>query len=165
MDMHFIYSICVWLEQTSVGTAVRDSTWLFPIIETVHIIGIVLLVGSTSVLDLRLMGLVHREKPVSKIAWRFLPWAWAGFLVQIITGGLLFSSEATKMYDNLGFQIKMVLIAVAGLNALVFHLIAYQSVDKWEYDRVAPLSARAAGLISILLWFGIVAAGRWIAYL
>ncbi len=162
--MHFLYSICEWLEQTGVGVTVRDSTWLFPIIETIHILGIAVLVGSTSILDLRLMGLTYKEQPVSKLAWRFLPWAWAGFLIQVITGGLLFASEATKMITNLGFQIKMVLIVVAGLNALVFHLIAYQSVGKWENDRVAPLSARAAGLISILLWFGIVGFGRWIAY-
>jgi hypothetical protein len=162
--MHFLYSICVWLEQTGVGVTVRDSTWLFPIIETVHILGIAVLVGSTSILDLRLMGLTYKEQPVSKLAWRFLPWAWMGFLIQVITGGLLFASEATKMITNLGFQVKMVLIVVAGLNALVFHLIAYQSVGKWENDRVAPLSARAAGLISILLWFGIVGFGRWIAY-
>jgi hypothetical protein len=162
--MQFLYSICQWLEQTGVGVGVRDSTWLFPIIETIHIIGIVLLVGSTSVLDLRLMGLTYREQPVSKLAWRFLPWAWVGFVVQVITGGLLFASEATKMIENFGFQIKMLLIVVAGLNAVVFHLIAYQSVGKWENDRVAPLSARAAGLLSILLWFGIVGFGRWIAY-
>ena len=85
--MHFIYSICVWLEQTSVGISVRDSTWLFPIIETIHIIGIAMLVGSTSILDLRLMGLTYREQPVSKLAWRFLPWAWVGFVLQVITGG------------------------------------------------------------------------------
>jgi hypothetical protein len=163
--MHFIYSICVWLEQSSVGTSVRDSTWLFPIIETIHILGIAMLVGSTSVLDLRLMGLTYRDQPVSKLAWRFLPWAWAGFVLQVITGGLLFASEATKMYDNLGFRLKMLLIVVAGLNALVFHSIAYQSVDKWENDPVGPVSARAAGLISILLWFGIVFFGRWIAYI
>jgi len=123
-----------------------------------------LLVGGTSILDLRLMGLTFREEPVSKLAKRFLPWAWAGFMIQVITGFLLFSSEATKMYANLGFQIKMLLILVAGINAFVFHAIAYQSVGKWENDPVAPLSARAAGLVSILLWFGIVAAGRWIAY-
>jgi len=162
--MHFLYAICEWLEQTAVGSSVRDSLWLFPIIETVHIFGIILLVGGTSILDLRLMGLTFREEPVSKLAKRFLPWAWAGFIIQVTTGGLLFSSEATKMYGNLGFQIKMLLIVVAGLNAFVFHTIAYQSVGKWENDPVAPLSARAAGLLSILLWFGIVAAGRWIAY-
>jgi hypothetical protein len=162
--MQFVITICVWLEQTAVGSHVRESLWLFPVIETVHIFGIILLVGATSILDLRLMGVTFREEPVSKLARRFLPWAWAGFLIQVVTGLLLFSSEATKMYGNLGFEIKMLLILVAGINAFVFHEIAYQSVGKWENDPVAPFGARAAGLISILLWFGIVAAGRWIAY-
>jgi len=162
--MHFVLSICEWLEQTGLGTSIRESTWLFPVIETIHIFGIVILVGATSVLDLRLMGWTLREKPVSTMAWQYLPWAWVGFVIQLTTGILLFASEATKMYDNPGFQIKMLLIVVAGLNAFVFHTIAYQSVGKWENDPVAPFSARAAGLISIVLWFGIVAAGRWIAY-
>jgi Na+-transporting methylmalonyl-CoA/oxaloacetate decarboxylase beta subunit len=162
--LQFIITICVWLEQTAVGSHVRESLWLFPVIETVHIFGIILLVGATSILDLRLMGVTFREEPVSKLARRFLPWAWAGFLIQVVTGLLLFSSEATKMYGNLGFEIKMLLILVAGINAFVFHEIAYQSVGKWDDDPVAPFGARAAGLISILLWFGIVAAGRWIAY-
>ena len=118
--MHFIFSICQWLEQTPVGTSIRESLWLFPIIETVHIFGIILLVGATSILDLRLMGLTFRDERVSKLAQRFLPWAWAGFIIQVITGLLLFSSEATKMYGNIGFDIKMLLIAVAGINALRF---------------------------------------------
>jgi hypothetical protein len=162
--MHLFYSICQWLEQTTVGYQVRTSLWLFPVIETVHIFGIISLVGSSSILDLRLMGLTFREEPVSKLAKRFLPWAWAGFLTQVVTGLLLFASEATKMYGNLGFQIKMLLILAAGLNAFVFHSLTYKSVRKWENDPVAPLSARIAGLLSILFWFGIVAAGRWIAY-
>jgi hypothetical protein len=162
--MHIIFEICQWLDRTLVGTSIRESLWLFPIIETMHIFGIILLVGATSILDLRLMGLTFRDESVSKIAGRFIPWALAGFAVQIASGFLLFTSEAAKMYGNPGFQVKMILIAVAGINALVFHSIAYQSVGRWEYDPVGPLSARAAGLISILLWFGIVAAGRWIAY-
>src|SRR6202521_3967389 len=162
--MQFIITICQWLEQTAVGTNIRESLWLFPVIETVHIFGIILLVGATSILDLRLMGLTFRDEAVSKLAQRFLPWAWAGFLIQVTTGLLLFSSEATKMYGNLAFQIKMLMIVAAGLNAFVFHSLAYQSVGKWDKDPVAPMSARVAGLISILFWFGIVAAGRWIAY-
>src|ERR1700680_2757691 len=98
--MHYIFAICQWLEQTMVGTAVRESLWLFPMIETVHIFGIISLVGATSILDLRLMGLTFREEPVSKLATRFLPWAWAGFIIQVATGLLMFSSEATKMYVN-----------------------------------------------------------------
>ena len=90
---------------------------MFLVIETVHIFGIISLVGSTSILDLRLMGLTFREEPVSKLAKRFLPWAWAGFVAQVVTGLLMFVSEATKMYGNLAFDIKMVLIVVAGINA------------------------------------------------
>jgi uncharacterized protein DUF6644 len=162
--MHLIFAICQWLEQTSIGTIIRESLWLFPVIETVHIFGIILLVGGTSVLDLRLMGLTFRDEAVSKLARRFLPWAWAGFIIQVTTGLLMFSSEATKMYVNRAFQVKMLLIVAAGVNALVFHSLAYQSVGKWDKDPVAPMSARVAGLISILFWFGIVAMGRWIAY-
>ena len=162
--MHSIAAFCQWLQRTSIGTAMRDSLWLFPAIETVHICGIILLVGSTSLLDLRLMGLTFREEPVSKLAKRFLPWAWVGFAVQVVTGGLMFSSEATKMFGNRAFQIKMLLILAAGFNAFVFDRLAYQSVARWENDPVAPLSARIAGLLSMLLWFGIIAAGRWIAY-
>ena len=162
--MHLLSVICQWLEQTYVGTTIRESLWLFPVIETIHIFGIILLVGGTSILDLRLMGLTFRDESVTKLAKRFLPWAWAGFITQVLTGLLMFASEATKMYINTAFQIKMLMIVAAGVNALVFHSLAYQSVGKWENDPVAPVSARVAGLISILFWFGIVAAGRWIAY-
>ena len=162
--MHLIFAVCQWLEQTSIGTVIRESLWLFPVIETVHIFGIILLVGGTSILDLRLMGLTFRDEAVSKLARRFLPWAWAGFIIQVTTGLLMFSSEATKMYVNRAFQVKMLLIVAAGVNALVFHSLAYQSVGKWDKEPVAPMSARVAGLISILFWFGIVAMGRWIAY-
>jgi hypothetical protein len=163
--MPIFFALCHWLEHTAMGTAVRESTWLFPTIETVHIFGIILLVGSTSILDLRLMGWAFREDSVSKLARRYLPWAWAGFVIQVVTGFLLFSSEATKMYENPSFQMKMLLIVLAGVNAFVFHTLAYRKVATWDNATVAPLSARCAGCFSILLWFGIVAAGRWIAFI
>jgi len=162
--MPTLYAFCHWLENTGMGVSIRESLWLFPVIETVHIFGIICLVGSTSILDLRLMGLAFREDTVSTLARRFLPWTWAGFIIQVSTGFLLFSSEATKMFGNAAFQVKMLLIVLAGVNAFIFHSLAYKSVGKWEHDPVAPLSARFAGTFSILLWFGIVAAGRWIAY-
>jgi hypothetical protein len=162
--MEIVYSLCAWLESTWAGTQVRESLWLFPVIETVHIFGIICLVGSTSILDLRLMGWAFKDETVSRLAERFLSWMWAGFVIQLVTGSLLFSSEATKMYANRAFEIKMLLIFLAGANAFVFHSLAYKSVGQWETDPVAPFSARFAGTFSILLWFGIVAAGRWIAY-
>jgi hypothetical protein len=162
--MHEFLLFCRWLDHTGMGTAIRESLWLFPVIETLHIFGIIALVGGTSILDLRLMGLTFRDESVTKLAKRFLPWAWFGFIAQVVTGLLMFSSEAVKMYGNWAFQLKMVLILVAGLNAVVFHSLAYQSVGKWDNDPVAPVSARIAGSVSILLWFAIVAAGRYIAY-
>ena len=162
--MHGFLMFCKWLDHTTVGTAIRESIWLFPVIETLHIFGIIALVGATSILDLRLMGLTFRDEPVSKLAKRFLPWAWFGFIVQVVTGIFMFSSEAVKMTQNWAFEVKMLLILIAGVNAAVFHFLAYKSVDKWDNDPVAPMSARIAGAASILLWFGIVAAGRYIAY-
>jgi hypothetical protein len=163
--MPSLLSLCQWLEHTSVAAAVRESLWLFPVIETVHLFGIVILVGSTSALDLRLLGFAMREQSVSALAHRLLPWAWIGFITQVVTGVLLFASEATKCYANLGFQIKMALIVLAGVNALLFHSLAYRSVAKWDRAPSTPFMAKFAGCLSILLWFGIVAAGRWIAFL
>jgi len=162
--MHILYSFCYWLANSLIGRSIHDSTWMFPVIETVHLFGVVILVGFASVLDLRLMGVAFKDYTVSMLAERFLPWIWAGFAVQVVTGFLLFASEAAKMYGSDVFRAKMLMIAAAGINALVFHVIAYRSVGRWERDPVAPLSARFAGAISILLWFGIVGAGRWIAY-
>jgi hypothetical protein len=162
--MSLLITLCQWLERSSIGTAIRESTWLFPTIETLHIFGIILLVGSTSILDLRLLGWAFREDSVSQLARRYLPWTWAGFVIQLLSGFLLFASEATKMYGNPSFQVKMLLIALAGVNAFVFHSVAYRKVAAWDNAPVAPLAARFAGCFSILLWFGIVAAGRWIAF-
>jgi hypothetical protein len=159
-----LFTFCQWLENAPLGTAVRESGWLFPTIETFHLFGIISLVASTSILDLRLLNFALRGESVSKLAAKCLAWAWGGFAVQVVTGFLLFSSEATKMYGSRVFQIKMLLILLAGVNALAFHVLAYRKVAKWENAPGTPLAAKFAGCVSILLWFGIVAAGRWISY-
>jgi len=163
--MHALLAICQWLEHTGLGTTVRVSAWMFPTIEVVHIFGVVLLVGSTTVLDLRLTGLAFREDSVVKLATRFLPWTWTGFALMAITGFLLFASESSKMYDNVAFRIKILMIVLAGVNALVFHTLAYRKVETWNEATAPPIGAKLAGLFSLLLWFGIAIAGRMIAYL
>src|SRR5258705_13126312 len=96
---------CQWLESTPAAAIMRDSTWIFPAVETVHLIGIVLLVGSTSVLDLGLLGFALNRTPISKLTGRVLPWAWIGLAIQLLTGVLLFASEATKTYPNAAFRL------------------------------------------------------------
>jgi hypothetical protein len=162
--MH-MFSFCQWLENSSWATAIHQSLWLFPMLETAHLFGIVSLVGATSALDLRLIGLTMKGEPVSRIARRLLPWAWAGLTIQVVTGFCLFASEATRCFDNKAFRIKMVMLVLAGLNALLFHQTVYRRVTTWDEAPATPLGAKFAGCCSILLWFGIVAAGRWIAFL
>lgn len=164
--MDYLFAFCKWLERTPLGTEVRQSLWLFPTIETVHVLGIVLLLSTIAMLDLRLLGFSAQREPVSQIAGRLLPWSWAGFGVMVATGSLLFTSNAAKLYiNNPSFQIKMLLILLAGVNALVYHLTVYRRVTAWDTAPVTPLGARIAGALSLLLWVSVVFAGRWIGFM
>jgi hypothetical protein len=156
---------CKWLEQTPVGTSVRESLWLFPVIETVHLLGMATLVGTISAFDLRLLGWVVQRQRVSVLANRLLPWAWVGFALQLFTGALLFSSEAVHMYANPAFRVKMLLICLAGVHALVFRWTVYRNVAAWDESAVLPAGAKVAGFVSILIWIGVVAAGRFIGFI
>jgi len=157
-------ALCKWLEQTPLGSGIRESLWLFPAIETLHLFGIIVLVGTTTAFDLRLLGWAMRRHRVSELGERLLPWSWAGFATQIVTGFLLFSSEASKCYSNPAFRLKMFLLLLAGVNALLFHRTTYRNVAAWDEHAVLPVGAKLAGGVSILLWFGIVAAGRFIGF-
>src|ERR1700749_960882 len=119
---------CQWLEGASIGIWGRGLPYGFPMIEKGPFFWIGALGASTSVLDLRFWGVVFREEPVSRLVARLVPWAWTGFAVQVVTGFLLFSSEATRCYGNHAFEIKMLLILLAGVNMLVFHTSTYKRV-------------------------------------
>ncbi len=123
------------------------------------------LVSAITAVDLRLMGVAFRGVRVSEVARKLFPWAWAGFAVQVTTGGLLFSSEATKMVVNPAFRLKMLLIGLAGVHALAFRWIACNDMPAWDAGSPTPLRGKIAGLISLSLWIGVVAAGRWIGFI
>lgn len=162
--MPAVLAFAKWLEQTPVGASVRQSLWLFPAIETIHLLGMSALLASIAILDLRLMGVLRRGEKVSDVAGRVLPWAWTAFAVQVLTGGLLFSSEAVHMVRNPAFRLKLMLILLAGVHALVFQLAARKRMLGWERAAL-PAWARLAGAVSLLLWIGVVAAGRWIGFI
>ena len=163
--MAAVPAFCGWLEQSPVGAAVRQSLWLFPAIETVHLLGMTVLVGTVAAFDLRLLGWALQRTPVSELARRLLPWAWVGFGLQVVTGALLFSSEAAKMYVNPAFRLKMLLICLAGAQALIFQFAAGRKLTEWDERNAVPIAARIGGLISLLLWISVVAAGRWIGFI
>ena len=159
-----IYGFCEWLQNTPWGTGIRESTLLFPIIETTHVLGLALSVGTVAVFDLRLLGKGLRSEPVSQVMSQIMPWSLAGMILMFVTGGLLFWCQALKAYDSIYFRIKLVLLVLAGLNALIFQLTLYRSMPIWEKAEVVPFKARLTGGLSLALWIGIIAAGRTMAY-
>jgi hypothetical protein len=160
----FLLSICQWLDSTRFNAMLRQSTWAFPTFDTIHTLGIVLVAGTIMLVDLRLLGLGLRSVPVAQLVARIVPATLGGFALMLVSGGLLFSSEAVKMYHSPAFRIKVVLLALAGLNALIFHRTIYRDVANWDPGAIAPARARLAGLLSLVLWMAIIAAGRAIAY-
>jgi hypothetical protein len=163
--MPILLHFCEWLYQTRFSTSIRESVWVFPIIESIHVLSITVLVGTIAVFDLRLLGALMKREPVSVIARQVLPWTWAGFAVMFGSGLLLFIAEAGTNYYNLAFRIKLALLFLVGLNPLIFHTSVFRKVADWELAEAIPLRARVAAVVSLTLWAGIIVAARMIAYL
>ena len=142
----------------------RESNNAFSVIESVHVLSITLLFGTIAVLDLRMLGLILRTISVRFVAHNVLPLTWLGFAVSLVSGFLLFWAEAEKMYTNPSFRTKLMLLALAGLNALVFHSTIYRRAPEWELQCVSPWRARTTAIASLALWSGVIIAGRAIAY-
>lgn len=161
----WVFHFSVWLDGSRFGLEMRESLYLFPIVETLHVFGIVSLCASLFLLDLRLFGVgPMRDRPVQQLAKWILPWVCAGFVIQIITGLLMFSAEATRAAVNTFFWYKMGLLVAVGINALVFHTMVYKQVGTWNEATIAPVGARIYGTLSICLWFGIITLGRWFSF-
>jgi hypothetical protein len=154
----------VWIERSSLAVALREHSWLYPGVEIGHILGFVILVGSAAMFDLRLLGLSPTVS-VRALAGHLLPWARAGLGLAAPTGLLLFISDATSLAVNPAFQVKLVLIALAILNTMVFHRWTARSLASWDAASPTPLGAKLAAVASLVLWTGVVASGRLIAYL
>ena len=159
-----LLGFCQWLGSTEGSIALHESIWAYPIIESLHVLTLCVFLGLTVMLDLRLLGVTMVRTPASEVAGRLLPWTIAGFAVMVTTGALLFYAIPVKTYLNIFFRIKVALLVLAGVNAAVFQLTIWRSMDQWDVDPVPPLRARLAAGVSLVLWAGIVGAGRMIAY-
>jgi hypothetical protein len=154
----------VWLETSSLAVAMRQWLWLYPIVEIVHIVGFVVLVGAAVMFDLRLLGL-SRHLPVTGMAQHLLPWARASLILVLPSGLLMFIAHATEMAANPAFRLKLACLVAAGLNAHLFHRGIFASVNVWNQASTAPTMAKIAALVSLVLWVCIITCGRLLAYL
>ena len=152
------------LQATAPAVAIAESTWLFPTIECIHVLALTIVVGSIAMIDLRLIGATQRRRSVIELSEEVLPWTWTGFLVAALSGALMFSSNAVKYFGNIPFRIKMMLLLLAGINMLSFHLFTYRTASEWHLHAKIPVPGRVAGAVSLALWIGIVGFGRWIGF-
>ncbi len=156
----------IWesIEYSSLGITIAESTWMFPTIETLHVIALVTVIGTIALVDLRLVGVKGHALRVSQLAKDTLPWTWGAFALAAITGGLLFISKASSYMINPYFLWKMGLMALAGLNMLYFHMTTWRTVQHWELDPSFPAMAKLAGWLSLVFWLGVVFCGRLIGF-
>ncbi len=154
----------VYLETSGLATLMRQSQWLYPLVEIAHILGFVTLVGSVAMLDLRLLGF-SRSLPVSGMARHLLRWSLGSLLLVVPSGLMMFSAHATEFADNTAFRVKMLLLVTAAANAAWFHRTSFRSVADWNTGVPSPLASRVAAGVSLALWIGVIGCGRLIAYL
>src|SRR5579863_728967 len=149
-----------WFEATSPAVAISESSWLFPGIECIHVMAIAMVVGSITMVDLRLLDLNLRDRPAGELIAEVLPWTWTSFAVAVCSGALLFSSNATHYWGTGPFRAKMLLLILAGINMSVFHATTLRSIEVWGRQPRTPRAAKISGGVSLGLWIGVVSLGR-----
>lgn len=154
---------CEWLASTTGSIALHESLYAYPLVESVHVWTLTVFVGLATFLDLRLLGRVLRQVPVTELMQRLTPWLLGGFAVMLVSGSLLFYAVPVRTYQSVWFRAKMTFLILAGLNAWLFHSGVYRSVARWDLAAI-PRRAKVASAVSLVLWASIILSGRFIAY-
>ena len=149
-----------WCEASGIGETIRKSSWLFPVIEAIHLLGLGLIGGAVLVVDLRLLGLGLRRQSAAQLTRDAQPWLVGSLVLMIITGGLLFLSEAIKCYYHDAFWFKMSCLFLA----IVFTFTIQRKVTMTEETRRSAVWSRVVAVVSVLLWAGVGVGGRWIGF-
>jgi len=153
-------TLFTWFENSWVGAGIRDSRWLFPVIESLHLLGLAVIGGLVLTVDLSLLGLGLGRRSTAQLWHDTWPWFTGSLAMMLGSGFLLFTSEAVKLYYHPAFWVKM----SALLLSLIFTATVQRRTALADPDRVTLLRSRAVGLVSLLLWFVVGAAGRWIGF-
>jgi len=153
-----------WVYDTELAVAMRENALLFPWVESIHVVALSLVLGSIAVLDLRLIGVAWRNRPLPELLRDVLRVTWVAFAIAVITGALLFASNAVAYAHNTCFQWKLGLLALIGVNTGVFHSFVEPRLTRAAARDALPVLARVSGALSIVLWISVTAFGRWIGF-
>jgi uncharacterized membrane protein len=140
-------------------------TWWFPLLESIHVLAAMFVVGAILFVDLRLLGWAAMRYPATRFTRELLPWAWAAFALALVSGIGMFATRAGAYVANVAFQAKFVLLALAALNMLVFHRIGQREIERWDTAARTSAAAQLAGGVSLVCWIGVTLAGRWSGHL
>jgi hypothetical protein len=149
-----------WCYDTTIGEAIRESTFLFPIVEAFHLLGLGLTVGAVLLVDLRLLGVGLSKQPVAQLSAGAQPWLIGSLILMVSTGSLLFLSESIKCYYSIPFWVKMTSLALA----LLFTFTIRRRVTATGVTSDRPQLGRLIAIVSLTLWFGVAWGGRWIGF-
>lgn len=162
-----LHSILLFLQELPLAGAMRGDNpgteWLFPIVETCHVLTLTLVFGSIVMVDLRLLGWTSPGSSISRLTQETLPWTWTAWVLAAITGSMLFISKAVTYAGNFEFRMKFLCMALAGVNMLVFQFGAYRKVANWDMGS-PPTAARLAGGLSLAFWIAVIFFGRWVGF-
>ncbi|SHK83900.1 hypothetical protein SAMN05444159_4322 [Bradyrhizobium lablabi] len=153
-----------WLAATEVSHTIQTTTWIIPTIQTIHILCVAAVFSSAILVDLRIWRLLERDVPLPEMARRFLPTIWPVLIALLLTGSLLIIGEPRRSLLNSTFYLKMALLVLAIVLTVALQRAITSSPDSWDKDLTRRVIARLAATLSILVWCGILFAGRWIAY-
>jgi hypothetical protein len=159
-----ITAILKSLEDSGLATRIRDSLFLFPLIESTHVFGLALVFGTIAIIDLRLLGIASTRRPFTRMWSDILKWTWAAFALTALTGALMFITNARVYYHNSFFRAKMLLLVLTAVNMLAFELTARRTVDRWDNAPSAPPAGKRVAALSLALWIGIIFMGRIIGF-
>jgi hypothetical protein len=157
-------ALAAWLEASWIAATIRNSLYLFALIESFHVVGVSTVVGTVLVLDLRLLGWASTGRSFTAIASDIFRLTWIAFALAAATGALMFVTNATSYYVNTYFRVKMAMLLLAGINMAAFELTARRSVQVWDRDVKAPASGRRAAVLSLAIWVIVVFLGRWVGF-
>ena len=161
MDLRPLLPFFQWCDETTIGAYIRSKTWVFPVIETVHILALTVLFGSVLLIDLRLMNAGMRKQPISLLSRTLRPYTETSIAIILVTGFMLFLSEALKCFGNVGFQFKMVFLSMA----LVFHYVLFRRLANSDKRlETYPMLAKFVAVVSMFLWFAVGVGGRAIGF-
>ena len=160
-----LHAFCDWLANTPFSMLLQNVSWIIPAVQCVHIVCISIVMGSVGLIDLRLLGITGHSQSISNLTGRLLPAAWYSLVVLLITGALLAIAEPVRSLTNPAFQAKMLMIIIVGTLTLFFQKMVRGDVAFWELTPTRRTTAKLTAVVSLLLWVGIVFAGRWIAYM